>query len=57
MKFFIKSLNNKSKMTQLERIPSLSTESVRLVVGGTGGDGAQPRVNSFSPEAKQVFGG
>ncbi|MCO7189969.1 MULTISPECIES: hypothetical protein [unclassified Pseudoalteromonas] len=57
MKFFIKSLKKKSKMTQPKRTTALSAESVQLVFGGTGGDGAQPRAQSFSPEATQTFGG
>jgi hypothetical protein len=58
MKFFIKSLNNKSKMTQPERVSGLSEESARLVAGGTGGgDGSQPRARNLSPESALLFVG
>ncbi|WP_125564096.1 MULTISPECIES: hypothetical protein [Pseudoalteromonas] len=58
MKFFIKRLNNKPKMNQLDSSLNLTVESVRLVAGGTGGgNGAQPKMQRFSPEAKTVFFG
>ncbi|MCG7563525.1 MULTISPECIES: hypothetical protein [Pseudoalteromonas] len=58
MKFFIKRLNKKAKTSQLEGISNMSVESVQLVTGGSGsGNGAQPKMQRFSPEAKTVYFG
>lgn len=57
MKFFIKRSKKELKMKQIGNTSALNAESVQLVIGGTGGDGAQPRMQSFSPKTKPIFFG
>ncbi|MDK1313198.1 hypothetical protein [Pseudoalteromonas ardens] len=58
MKFFIKRLKKDSNTIQLDSTLSLSDANAQLVSGGnSGGTGAQPRVQRFSPGAEKLVGG
>ncbi|WP_164518240.1 hypothetical protein [Pseudoalteromonas rubra] len=58
MKFFTKRLKKKSNTIQPDRALSLIDANAQLVSGGnSGGSGAQPRVQRFSPEAAKLVSG
>ncbi|WP_164519292.1 hypothetical protein [Pseudoalteromonas rubra] len=58
MKFFIKRLKQQSDIERRESISIICMIDTQKVTGGSGGDGAQPRIQSFTIEAsKLVVGG